>query len=94
MGRNRGMTGKRDPAQPRAGRGSPHRAGTEQAGEDAAKWQQETGYQPNVNQAQHGPMPASHHAPYGQEAELRSAEHAVNGVRARPPRRLRKPGGC
>jgi hypothetical protein len=94
MGRTRGGANKqRDPAQPHAGRGSRRRAGTDQAGDDAAEWQRETGYQPNVNQARHEPMPASHHAPRGQEAEVRSAEHAVNGVRARPSRRRRKPDG-
>jgi hypothetical protein len=94
MGRKRGGAGKqRNPAQPRTGRGSRRRAGTDQNGNEAAKWQQESGYQPNVNQARHEPMPASHHAPRGQEAELRSAEHAVNGVRARPSRRPRKPDG-
>lgn len=94
MGRRRGGAGEqRDPVQPRAGREIPRRGGKDQAGDDAAQWQRDTGYQPNVNQARHEPMPASHHAARGQEAEVRSAEHAVNGVRARPSRRRRKPGG-
>ncbi len=94
MGRRRGGAGKQhDPAQPRAARQGRRRAGPDEAGDDAQKWQRETGYQPNANQARHEPMPASHHAPRGQEAELRSAEHAVNGVRARPSRRPRKPDG-
>lgn len=59
--------------------------------DQASTWQRETGYRPSVNQARHEPMPASHHAARGQEAEVRSAEHAVGKVQAWPSRNARVP---
>lgn len=89
MRRKRGRSGKhrestRSNPPRHAGQETRPPAGTDQAEAEAGTWQRETGYRPSVNQARHEPMPASRHAPAGQEAEVRSAQHAVGKVDAWP----------
>jgi hypothetical protein len=69
-------------------------ARTDHTEDEVSAWQRETGYRPSVNQARHEPMPASHHAPRGQEAEVRSAQHAAGKVQAWPSRNARPQGQC
>jgi hypothetical protein len=61
---------------------------------------QRDGYQANTNQARDEPLPASHDEEHGQEAVVRSEEHAAgarqeHAASARSPRKVRGrgPGG-
>ena len=62
-------------------------AGTDRADREAADWREETGYRPSTNQNRDEPMPASHHAPRGQEAEASSGQQAAGAAKARPSKK-------
>jgi len=67
--------------------------GTGRADREAAAWREDTGYRPSANQNRDEPMPASHHAPRGQEAEASSEQDATDEVQARPSTRARERDG-
>jgi len=68
-------------------------SGTDRADREAAAWREDTGYRPSANQNRDEPMPASHHAPRGQEAEASSEQDATDEVQARPSTRARERDG-
>ena len=59
----------------------------------SARWREETGYRPSTTQNRDEPMPASHHAPRGEETEVTSEQHATGEVKARPSKRQRERDG-
>jgi hypothetical protein len=79
-----------DETQHRAGR---RETGPEQAEEEATAWSEETSFQPSTNQMRDEPMPAGHHAPRGQEAEVRSEQQATDEAEARPSGKVRERDG-
>jgi len=66
------------------------RAGQPEADREAQDFARQTGYRPSVNQHQHEPLPASHHADRRQEAVTRNEEHAADRGRAAPSPRARR----
>jgi hypothetical protein len=94
MSHKQGEEGQSDVAEGDATqRRAQRETGADHAEEEAIAWRNETGYQPSTNQMRDESMPASRHAPRGQEAEVRSEQHATGEVKARPSRRARERDG-